>query len=170
MTILGYDANDCRKCGSDDLNLWHSHRCQAYFVICQSCGHEDGRERTEAQAVAVWNGNVPDGQADLVQRLRKLASGYVAPNDGVGRNTYADAAAEIERLTRLSTPAPSQPAVGALLPYAFCCNGDPKVCDCVNPNHGTAIYKAVCIMPNCRNRAQADKAFCHRHRDRRSIP
>lgn len=26
----------------------------------------------------------------------------------------------------------------AKVPYAYCCNGDPTTCDCVNPNHGTA--------------------------------
>ncbi|MDV2983504.1 UNVERIFIED_CONTAM: hypothetical protein Q9R58_04190, partial [Methylobacteriaceae bacterium AG10] len=25
-------------------------------------------------------------------------------------------------------------------PYAYCCNMDPATCDCVNPNHGTAMF------------------------------
>jgi len=53
--VGGHDAEDCPKCGSDDLRLWHSHRCQAFFVICNKCEHEDGRERSEHQTVAVWN-------------------------------------------------------------------------------------------------------------------
>lgn len=27
---------------------------------------------------------------------------------------------------------------GPLSPYAYCCNGDPATCDCVNPDHGMA--------------------------------
>ena len=27
-------------------------------------------------------------------------------------------------------------------PYAYCCNGDPKHCDCAKPDHGTALYAA----------------------------
>lgn len=49
-------------------------------------------------------------------------------------------------------------------PYAYCCNGDPAACDCVRPDHGTAFYQAVCTIPNCRNRAPADEAFCSKHR------
>jgi len=50
-------------------------------------------------------------------------------------------------------------------PYAYCCNGDPDACDCVNKDHGTAIYPAAtCIITNCRNRAPADEAFCSKHR------
>jgi Zn ribbon nucleic-acid-binding protein len=55
MAVLGYDADDCPKCGSDDLRLWHSHYCQAYFVICNQCGHEDGREREAHEAVRTWS-------------------------------------------------------------------------------------------------------------------
>lgn len=24
--------------------------------------------------------------------------------------------------------------------YAYCCNGDPAFCDCVNPSHGVALF------------------------------
>lgn len=51
-------------------------------------------------------------------------------------------------------------------PFAYCCaeaGGNTTSCDCVNKNHGTAIFKAVCIIPNCRNRAPADEAFCGTH-------
>ena len=53
-------------------------------------------------------------------------------------------------------------------PYAHCCaeaGGDPQFCDCVNKDHGTAVFKSVCSIPNCRNRAPADEAFCATHRD-----
>jgi len=56
-------------------------------------------------------------------------------------------------------------------PFAYCCaeaGGDPTACDCVNKNHGFAIFKAVCIIPNCRNRAPADEAFCAQHRDKKN--
>ena len=36
-------------------------------------------------------------------------------------------------------------------PFAFCCaeaGGDPAICDCVNKSHGTAMFAAVCIIPN----------------------
>ena len=56
MTIIQQiDVEPCPKCRSEDLKLWHSHRCQAFFVICKDCGHEDGREDTEVQAANVWN-------------------------------------------------------------------------------------------------------------------
>ena len=53
-------------------------------------------------------------------------------------------------------------------PYAYCCaeaGGDPAICDCVNKNHGTAKFEAVCIISNCRNRAPAGEPFCFKHRD-----
>jgi hypothetical protein len=55
-------------------------------------------------------------------------------------------------------------------PYAYCCaqaGGDPETCDCVNKDHGTAFFHAACMIPNCRNRAPADEAFCSRHRSDR---
>jgi len=52
-------------------------------------------------------------------------------------------------------------------PFAFCCNGQPEICDCANPDHGTALYHAICIIPNCRKRAPASEAFCKTHRDAR---
>lgn len=56
MTILQeYHTEPCPRCGGDDLRLWHSHRCQAFFVICNGCEHEDGRERNEAETVREWN-------------------------------------------------------------------------------------------------------------------
>ena len=54
-------------------------------------------------------------------------------------------------------------------PYAYCCaegGGDPASCDCVNKDHGLALFpKATCIITNCRNRAPADEAFCAKHRE-----
>lgn len=53
------------------------------------------------------------------------------------------------------------------VPYAFCCaqgGGDPKYCDCVKKDHGTALIKASCIIPNCRRNAPADEPFCSEHR------
>lgn len=32
----------------------------------------------------------------------------------------------------------AQKAQAETVPYAYCCNGDPATCDCVNPDHGTA--------------------------------
>ena len=55
-------------------------------------------------------------------------------------------------------------------PFAFCCaeaGGDPAICDCVNKSHGTAMFTAVCIIPNCRNRAPDDEPFCATHRNDR---
>ena len=55
-------------------------------------------------------------------------------------------------------------------PFAYCCaeaGGDPDICDCVNKNHGTAMFTAVCSIPNCRNRAPDAEAFCASHRDHR---
>ncbi len=53
-------------------------------------------------------------------------------------------------------------------PYAYCCaqaGGDPDTCDCVNKDHGVALFPdATCLMVNCRNRAPADEAFCAKHR------
>lgn len=57
MAMITIHLEDCPKCGSDDLKTWHSHYCQAFFVICNGCQHEDGRERTEREAIAVWNRN-----------------------------------------------------------------------------------------------------------------
>ena len=48
--------------------------------------------------------------------------------------------------------------------YAYCCNGNPDACDCVRPDHGTAFYQSVCIIPNCRNSTPAIEAFCSKHR------
>jgi len=53
--------------------------------------------------------------------------------------------------------------------YAYCCNGDPADCDCVRPNHGTAFYKSVCVIPNCRNYAPASEAFCSIHRKAHNV-
>lgn len=53
--VQKYDAEPCPRCKSEDLKLWHSHYCQAFFVICNECQHEDGRERTEAETVDTWN-------------------------------------------------------------------------------------------------------------------
>ena len=53
--LLEYQTEPCPRCGSEDHRLWHSHRCQAFFVICNQCEHEDGRERTETEAVSTWN-------------------------------------------------------------------------------------------------------------------
>jgi hypothetical protein len=55
MAHISIFLEDCPECGSDNLRTWHSHYCQAFFVICNNCRHEDGRESTERQAVAVWN-------------------------------------------------------------------------------------------------------------------
>ena len=33
------------------------------------------------------------------------------------------------------------PAGHEMRPYAFCCNGDPSTCDCVNPEHGDAFFE-----------------------------
>lgn len=55
MAIIQTHLEDCPKCESDDLRLWHSHYCQAFFVICNACGHEAGRERTEHETIDVWN-------------------------------------------------------------------------------------------------------------------
>lgn len=41
-------------------------------------------------------------------------------------------------------------------PFAYCCaeaGGDVAGCDCVNKDHGTAYFDAVCSIPNCRNLA-----------------
>ena len=60
-----------------------------------------------------------------------------------------------------------------LKPFAFCCaeaGGDPSTCDCVNKNHGSALFKSVCSIPNCRNQAPADEAFCATHRNTRKEP
>jgi len=54
-----------------------------------------------------------------------------------------------------------------LKPYAFCCNGSTETCNCVKPEHGQAIYRATCSIPNCRNRAPDDKAFCRVHSNTR---
>lgn len=58
----------------------------------------------------------------------------------------------------------TQEDIGVEKPYAYCCNGNPDACDCVRPDHSTAFYKSVCIIPNCRNRAPASEAFCSKHR------
>lgn len=54
-------------------------------------------------------------------------------------------------------------------PFAYCCaeaGGDPETCDCVNKDHGVALFhEATCLIPNCRNRAPADQAFCAKHRE-----
>lgn len=57
MANISIYVEDCPKCGSDNLRTWDSHYCQAWFVICNDCKHEDGRERTEREAVSVWNRN-----------------------------------------------------------------------------------------------------------------
>ena len=52
-------------------------------------------------------------------------------------------------------------------PFAHCCaevGGDPDRCDCVEKDHGTAFFHAVCLIPNCRNHAPASEAFCKQHR------
>ena len=56
MAITQYVEN-CPICKSDDLKVWHSHYCQAFFVQCNNCGHEDGRERTESETILIWNRN-----------------------------------------------------------------------------------------------------------------
>jgi len=28
-------------------------------------------------------------------------------------------------------------------PYAYCCNSDTAICDCVQPDHGTAYFRAL---------------------------
>lgn len=64
-------------------------------------------------------------------------------------------------------------AKGAVKPFAHCCaeaGGDPESCDCVNKDHGTAVFHATCIITNCRNRAPAGEAFCKWHREFRFIP
>lgn len=65
--LIGHDAEPCPNCGDDDLRLWHSHYCQAFFVICNNCQHEDGREREEHQAVTKWN-----REARKMQHVRTL--------------------------------------------------------------------------------------------------
>ena len=59
-------------------------------------------------------------------------------------------------------------------PFSFCCaeaGGNPAICDCVNKSHGTAMFTAVCIIPNCRNRAPDAEPFCAAHRnDRKARP
>ncbi len=55
MANISTHLEDCPKCGSDDLEIWHSHYCQAFFVICKSCKHEEGRTAHEYEAVSAWN-------------------------------------------------------------------------------------------------------------------
>ena len=55
MASIATHLEDCPKCGSDDLRVFHSHYCQAFIIICDNCKHEAGRERHEYQAVRVWN-------------------------------------------------------------------------------------------------------------------
>lgn len=54
-----------------------------------------------------------------------------------------------------------------LKPFAYCCaesGGRVEECDCVDKSHSVAAFKAVCVIPNCRNRAPNDQAFCSEHR------
>ena len=52
-------------------------------------------------------------------------------------------------------------------PFAYCCaeaGGRVEDCDCVRKDHGTALFKATCIIPNCRNRTPPSEPFCSAHR------
>lgn len=49
-------------------------------------------------------------------------------------------------------------------PYAHCCNAPVEICDCVTSDHGTAVFKSICNIPNCRKYAPATEAFCSQHR------
>lgn len=55
-------------------------------------------------------------------------------------------------------------------PFAHCCaeaGGRIEGCDCAQKDHGFALFPdATCSIPNCRNRAPADEAFCRTHRQK----
>jgi len=62
MAAYTIDLEDCPKCGSEDLQVFDSHYCQAYIIICRNCRHEDGRERDLHYAATVWNRAAQEGQ------------------------------------------------------------------------------------------------------------